>query len=67
MYNGKNNKRGGFGIFLNEKKFISAGGEISYKFSDDWGLTINYIHPVIGKNLVAAPVYSFGIFNEVGI
>jgi len=62
LYNGKNDKSGGLGIFLNEQNFFSAGGELIYQFTKNFGLTLLYSNPLFGKNIVSSPVYAIGIF-----
>jgi hypothetical protein len=62
LYNGSDSKIGGFGILLNDQKYIAYGAELIYKLTKHFGFTVFYESGTAGKNIVSAPVYNFGIY-----
>jgi hypothetical protein len=62
MYNGRDDKVGGLGILLNDQKYIAYGAELVYKLTKNFGLTAFYESGTAGKNIISAPVYTFGVF-----
>lgn len=66
MRNGSNTEVDQFvSVFSNNTEYISIQPEINYNFSDRWGLSASVGGAVYGKNIMARPSYSFGVFSKI--
>lgn len=52
------------GIFANNTEFLSFGPELSYTHNDKFGLSATIQGAASGRNILAAPNYSFGIHYQ---
>lgn len=52
-------------IFANNIEFMAAGIEVSFSFSDKWGISANYTSAFRGEIVFAAPSYSARVFLKV--
>lgn len=62
LKNGDPNKIGGFGVLLNNQRYIAYGAEIIYKLTKNIGISAFYESGTAGRNIVSTPVYTFGVF-----
>lgn len=49
-------------IFANNSEHITFAPEISYRFSDHWGIAVGMGQALSGRIVLAAPAYTIGIF-----
>ncbi len=62
LENGREDFNGGFAIYSNNQKYIAYGLELIYKFKSGVGLSVGYESGGAGRNIISAPVLSFGLF-----
>jgi hypothetical protein len=62
LENGIEDFIGGFAIYSNNQKYIAYGLELIYKFNSGVGLAVGYESGGAGRNIISAPVLSFGLF-----
>ena len=62
LKNGDRNKIGGFGVLLNNQRYIAYGAEIIYMLTQNIGISAFYESGTAGRNIVSTPVYTFGVF-----
>lgn len=62
MKNGDENITGGFGVFSNNQQYIAYNAELTYKFTDNFGVKGYYESGGAGKNIISAPVINVGLF-----
>ena len=62
LENGIENFTGGFAIYSNNQEYIAYGLELIYKFKSGVGLSVGYESGGSGRNIISAPVLSFGLF-----
>ena len=62
MFNGDADETGANGVFANNTEYFSYTPEVSYLFSEKFGLTANAGLALSGKRILAAPNFGFGVF-----
>lgn len=61
--NGQNTVTGGMGgLYANNQRYFAYGPEFSYRLTPTVGLTAGIDGAARGQNILAAPMYSFGVF-----
>ena len=50
------------GLFANNQEYLIYGSEIAFMFSDSFGISAKGEEIIRGRNIVAAPAYSIGLF-----
>ena len=61
MDNGDDDVQGGYGMFSNNTGYVSIGPEVSLFLNNGLGISFNTFGAFYGRNLLAAPSYSFGL------
>lgn len=64
LENGIENFKGGFAIYSNNQEYIAYGLELIYKLKSGVGLSVGYESGGSGRNIISAPVLSFGLFMD---
>lgn len=61
--NGQNPLLGGMGgLYANNQRYLAYGPECSYRLSGTVGVTVGVDGASRGQNILAAPMYTFGVF-----
>jgi protein XagA len=55
----------GNGLFSNNVEFVSPQLGLTYEFPKQWGVTATAGGAVMGRNVLAAPALSFGVYKKV--
>lgn len=53
------------GIFANNTEFLSYTPQLVYNINKNWGVDINAGFALTGRNILAAPNYSLGVFYKL--
>lgn len=52
-------------LFANNTEFVSFGPEVGFRLTEKWGLQANVFFASLGRNILAAPSTSVGVFYNL--
>lgn len=53
-----------YGNFTDNIEYLAISPEISYGFNENWGLSLSAGFAAFGKNVMASPSFSFGVYMQ---
>ncbi|MBK8968478.1 MAG: hypothetical protein IPM36_17795 [Lewinellaceae bacterium] len=65
-FNNGNPEGSGNGLFSNNVEFVSPQFALTYEHRQKWGVTAQVAGAVSGRNVLAAPAVSVGVYLKVG-